>query len=147
MSNISIPGEKGFQVKHGMSGTPIYRRWKGMRSRCNNPNAVNYERYGGRGIDVCDRWRDFTNFYSDMGEPEPGLTIERIDNDGDYTPENCTWVTPKMQMQNTRVPKPRKGHLNSEAVKAIRFLYPSNTQQKLADAYGVCRGNVWNALQ
>lgn len=77
--------------------------WNGMRQRCNNPNTVNYPRYGGRGITVCERWGKFNNFYEDMGlSYEPGLTLDRIDNSLGYTPENCRWVTAKQNNNNKR---------------------------------------------
>jgi hypothetical protein len=74
-----------------------------MKSRCNNPNVKSYPDYGGRGIVVCNRWMKFENFYADMGErPFAGAEINRIDNDGNYTPENCEWVTREKNLKNTR---------------------------------------------
>jgi hypothetical protein len=85
---------------HGKCKTPEYSVWTGMLSRCRNDNEKQYHRYGGRGISVCERWLSFENFLEDMGECPKGMSIERLDNDGNYEPSNCKWVTRHEQDRN-----------------------------------------------
>ena len=92
--------------KHGMSRKKIsaYETWKGMNARCNNPNHKKYPDYGGRGIKVCDRWKDFNLFFEDMGhKPTKSHSLDRFpDMDGDYSSENCRWATDYQQSRNKR---------------------------------------------
>lgn len=85
---------------------PEYFVWQNMINRCHRPNSTSYQHYGGRGIKVCDRWRhSFPNFLADLGERPEGLTLDRINVNGDYEPLNCKWSTQKEQVNNRRIKK------------------------------------------
>jgi hypothetical protein len=88
---------------HGMTGTPTFKSWDSMKQRCTNPKAPDFARYGGRGVRVCGRWLEsFENFLHDMGARPTGQTLDRVDVNGDYTPENCRWATMSQQQRNKR---------------------------------------------
>lgn len=92
-------------TRHGLSvaHSVTYKIWVGMRSRCSNPNAVQFKNYGARGICVCERWQQsFANFLADMGDKPAGKSLDRINNDGNYEPGNCRWATPAEQRRNQR---------------------------------------------
>ena len=94
-------------VTHGKSRTDEYKAWGTMLQRCTNPRATGFDRWGGRGITVCERWRrSFENFLVDLGpKPSPQHSIDRINNDGNYEPGNCRWATKQEQIWNSRVPR------------------------------------------
>lgn len=92
------------RTTHGMTRSPEYKAWQSMKDRCYNPDSSGYENYGGRGITVCDRWKDsFETFYADMGpRPSPEHSIDREKVDGRYEPDNCRWTTIDIQNSNKR---------------------------------------------
>jgi hypothetical protein len=112
-----------------------YKTWSDMRQRCYNPNDPGYKNWGGRGIRICRRWRTFANFLADMGPRPPGMTIERRNNDGNYTPSNCVWLPKAKQARNRRKPK-----VSSEQAAAIRN--DPRTQREIAADYGIDKSQV-----
>jgi hypothetical protein len=93
------------RLRHGerRTKTSEYTAWTNLLGRCTNHNQQNYRLYGGRGISVCERWKQFENFLADVGrKPGPGYSIDRIDNDGNYEPGNCRWATASEQRRNQR---------------------------------------------
>src|SRR5579871_2465182 len=128
--------------------------WRSMVSRCYTPSSSSYDRYGARGIQVCDRWRGvdgFKNFISDMGRRPAGMVgkrakyqIERIDNDGNYTPENCKWATAKEQVVNRRQSSLCK--LKASDIREIRLLWKSLSMRRLAATYKVSHSTIRKIL-
>lgn len=106
--HVAMPKTKsvrGPNFQHGhmtdqAHATPTYNTWKAMKKRCGNTNHDSYRYYGGRGIKVCDRWLTFANFLADMGIRPDGMTIDRINPDGNYEPSNCRWATAEQQNAN-----------------------------------------------
>jgi hypothetical protein len=122
---------------HGNSYVPGYKCWKDMIDRCHNKNCSAYEYYGYRGIAVCDRWRcSFENFLQDMGMRPDNHSIERINNDGNYEPENCRWATMKEQASNRRKAKPR-------AKIVIEFNGMQKTIPEWSEYLNVPVGTIW----
>lgn len=130
-------------ITHGRSKTPTYTSWCDMIQRCTNPKREKYARYGGRGITVCRRWMDsFENFLADMGERPTGTTIDRIDNDGNYEPDNCRWSSPREQSINSS-----KTKLSEQQVREIQNLAASGESQRdIARRFGVTDGHVNNII-
>lgn len=89
-------------LRHGGVGSSTYVVWMAMKARCDNPNRKDFANYGGRGIGYCEAWKSFEAFRRDMGERPDGLTLDRINNNAGYSPENCRWVTMSRQHRNTR---------------------------------------------
>ncbi len=118
---------------HGHSCHPLYATWHGMLDRCNNENSKNYANYGGRGIFVCDRWLEsIENFISDMGEKPLGTSLDRVDNDGQYSPENCRWATHKQQGNNKRTN--RRVERNGVAILTSELAWQAGLGAELVNA-------------
>jgi hypothetical protein len=121
------------QKTHGLIGTKLYPIWTSIKDRTLNPKNKRYSDYGGRGINICEEWLDIQNFYDwamSNGYSE-GLSIDRIDNDGNYCPENCRWTTPNIQARNQRLRKDNKSgfkgvHLNKKINKYVSRIYVNN---------------------
>lgn len=128
--------------KHGatMNGKPTkeYHSWVGLKSRCSNPNMIEYRNYGGRGIVVCERWLDkdkgFENFLEDMGECPDGFSLDRIDVNGNYEPENCRWATVEEQCNNKRT------------THKIEFNGKNLSIAQWASELGIKYGTLWGRL-
>lgn len=133
--NIESHTKHGHRRQEGESRT--YITWRGMIDRCTNPNADNYNHYGGRGIGVCDKWLTFEGFHEDMGDRPKGTTIERIDNRKGYFFENCIWASKRKQSNNTRRNHylEYKGERLSMADMARKYNIPYNTLRSRINNY------------
>lgn len=132
-------GQPKKRPNHGMRDNPEYKVWKGLNDRCRNKNHKLYHRYGGRGIVVCNRWVcSFVNFFNDIGpRPTPKHQIDRIDNDGNYEPKNCRWVTREENVQNSSSAK-----LKINDVKKIRNLYGKYNYREIGEMFGVTKTTI-----
>ena len=119
---------------HGMAGTPIYATHHAMMQRCYDKNSHAYDRYGARGINVCEKWQTFEGFYEDMGDKPEGMSLERKDNDGDYCPENVIWATAKQQANNTR------------GNRIIEYRGQKQTMTQWAEKFGLKPQTLWARL-
>lgn len=127
MYNGNAPGkgQQGWPKRHGLTKTKVHMAWRQMKKRCLNPKCAMYKHYGGRGITICERWLSFDNFFADMGHPPEGMSLERVDNEGNYCPENCKWATRIEQLNNTR--KTRKVSINGISKSLTEWARESHT--------------------
>lgn len=136
--------------KHGLSRSSEYYTWKTIIQRCTNPNNKSFKNYGGRGIVLCDRWKNFDSFIADMGNRPPWLSIDRIDVNGNYEPDNCRWATSKEQTDNRRPFKYKGLHgennptakLSKIDIEHIRRIAGSSTQSRIAEMFDITPSNV-----
>ena len=121
-------------VKHGGSGTPLYNVWKSMRQRCNNRKSHDYKWYGMDGVKICEEWEDFASFrkWATENGYKSGLTIDRVDSKGPYSPENCRWITIQEQQKNKR--------------NVLKFLYLGDlyTVDTFCDKFGISKAMFYD---
>lgn len=122
-------------IANAVSGTREHSAWTGMHSRCSNPNFHAWHRYGGRGITVCDEWKDFSTFLADMGKCPDGMTLDRIDNDKGYSASNCRWATRKQQQRNV------------SSNRRVAYQGRSICASELAEILGVKASRVYQKLR
>jgi hypothetical protein len=142
-------------AKHGHAKkgkkTSEYYCWASMLQRCKNPKAMGYKYWGGRDIKVCERWHKFENFYADMGDRPDDLTLDRINNNGNYEPANCRWTTRHEQQNNKCKSRPIScGPAKQKlfwAFHSILGLHRSNNQCEFAKGFGLDRENISACLR
>lgn len=123
------------RIKHGKRNTRVYAVWGDMKNRCLNPRAQAYRDYGGRGITVCERWMSFANFLADMGEPPAGMELDRKNNDGPYSPDNCQWASIAEQARNRR------------SSRILTFNGESKCASEWARQLGISTGTMYGRLE
>lgn len=141
--------------RHGRNNTPEHKIWIGMRQRCLNPKNQDYTRYGGRGIKISLRWMTFEHFFTDMGKrPSKNHSLDRKNNDGDYTPKNCRWATLKQQANN-KSQYDRSGENNSNATLSnadcskitLKIAIAEWSIEDVERMFGVHRSTVYHVLR
>lgn len=128
--------------KHGLWNHSLYPTWHTMMARCYEPSNHKFDRYGGRGIVVCERWHDVRNFVADMGEKPSGMSLDRRDNDGPYSPENCRWATAIEQARN----RPQATLTDDQRADAIRLYAECGSPSKVAASLGLKPHEVKNVV-
>lgn len=121
-------------LSHGMAGMPIYAVYRAMMQRCYGQNSHAYDRYGARGIKVCEKWQTFEGFYADMGDKPDGMSLERKDNNGDYCPENAVWAGWKAQANNRR------------SNRMLEYRGKKQTMTQWAEEFGLKPQTLWARL-
>jgi DNA-binding CsgD family transcriptional regulator len=132
-------------TRHGNSAHPLYVRWVNMHKRCYDPASNRYYRYGARGITVCDRWHDFEMYLEDvLPTYREGLTLDRVDNDGPYGPENFRWASYRAQARNRSTCA-----ITEEEIAGMRRMYleTGRTQKEVGAAFGYSRDTVKHYLR
>jgi hypothetical protein len=137
------PETQRYLVMHGLRDTREYHAWAHMMQRCYNPNDRRFKIYGARGIIVCERWHEASNFLADMGtKPSARHTLGRVDNNGNYEPANCRWELPAQQARNRKTSK-----LTWASVHEIRMLSRRGySQNELAQEFNVSQAMIWAVI-
>ena len=128
--------------KHGLWAHPLYPTWHTMMDRCYNPANKKFPRYGGRGITVCERWHDVQNFVADLKQKEPGKSLDRFDNDGHYSPENCRWASALEQARN----RPQAKLTDTQRERILVEYANTRSPKTVAALLGVAAHDVKNVV-